>query len=126
MQPERAVGQVQAVIEQDLFDGGRVAQMVLLEGQCVGVKRLVTLNLMACGVTLLQVIGQAILCDQLMHLILQRLRVGLQVFEWSLAGYSHGALAWNRKSPFYSKPPFFKPAGSKCPGKCKASSATIG
>lgn len=41
VQPKRAMGQVQAIIEEHLPDGRRIAQVILLERQRVGVKSLV-------------------------------------------------------------------------------------
>ncbi len=53
MQAQRAMGQVQAIVEKNLLDGWRVAQVILLERQRIGVKGLVALDLMPRGVALL-------------------------------------------------------------------------
>ncbi|MCY1394929.1 hypothetical protein D9M71_98570 [compost metagenome] len=96
MQAQRAVRQVQAVVEQYLVQVGRIAQVLLLQGQRIGVQGLVALHRMALGVALLQIRTQAILLDHLAYLILQGLGVSLQVFK-----RDHGERSVSLDTPVY-------------------------
>lgn len=88
------MGQVEAVVEQNLVDGRGVAQVFLLQVQRVAVQRLVALHIVAARIALAQVITEAVVGDQLAHLILQIRGIGLEVFQ-----RSHGAARVMKRPP---------------------------
>ena len=71
MQPQSAVGQVEAIVIEHLVDGRGIAQVLLLEPLDIGVQRLVALDRVLAAVGARQVIAQALLGDQLADLVLQ-------------------------------------------------------
>ncbi|MNC32756.1 hypothetical protein D3C75_811240 [compost metagenome] len=92
MQAEGLAHHVQLAVVEHLVDARRIAQVLLLEFHDVGIQRLVALHRVALGVTLGQVLAQAIVGNQPAYLVLQLQGVGGKVFE---RGHGHRGAADN-------------------------------
>ncbi|MDT4871933.1 hypothetical protein FQZ97_1070940 [compost metagenome] len=77
---------IELAVVEHLVDGRGIAHVLLLQSHGVGIQGLVALHFMPFGIAALQIVAQAVVGDELAHLILQRLRIGLEIAKWSHAG----------------------------------------